>query len=267
MRVIVRALEALGYMWAYRVIDARAFGLPQRRRRVLIVASRSEDPRDVLFGEDHGQEVSAIRNDSGRGFYWTEGRTGLGWAIGAIPTLKGGSGIGIASPPAIWFPARRTVELPTIRDAERLQGFEPDWTLPAERAHGRGARWRLVGNAVCVPMMEWLAEQLRRPSKYSPRLDIDCDSRSGWPNAAWGRAGHTRAHPASAWPTWVPSQTINSFLRYETKPLSFRATDGFLRRAQSSGLTFEAGFLADVAHHRANMRSAERRCVRNRRSE
>lgn len=25
------------------------------------------------------------------GFYWTEGNTGLGWAVDAIPTLKGGS--------------------------------------------------------------------------------------------------------------------------------------------------------------------------------
>ena len=36
---IVSALEELGYHWAYRVVDARAFGLPQRRRRVYLVAS------------------------------------------------------------------------------------------------------------------------------------------------------------------------------------------------------------------------------------
>ena len=32
MRHITDALEDLGYTWAYRVVDARAFGLPQRRR-------------------------------------------------------------------------------------------------------------------------------------------------------------------------------------------------------------------------------------------
>lgn len=34
---IVTALEAMGFMWAYRTVDARAFGLPQRRRRVVIL--------------------------------------------------------------------------------------------------------------------------------------------------------------------------------------------------------------------------------------
>ena len=40
------------------------------------------------------------------GFYWTEGNRGLGWAVDAVPTLKGGSTIGIPSPPAIWDPLR-----------------------------------------------------------------------------------------------------------------------------------------------------------------
>ena len=43
MRYLVDELEALGFMWAYRVVDARAFGIPQRRQRVLLLASRSED--------------------------------------------------------------------------------------------------------------------------------------------------------------------------------------------------------------------------------
>ncbi|MFG3703022.1 DNA cytosine methyltransferase, partial [Micromonospora sp. NPDC047620] len=38
MRHITAALEELGYTWAYRVVDARAFGLPQRRQRVLMLA-------------------------------------------------------------------------------------------------------------------------------------------------------------------------------------------------------------------------------------
>lgn len=43
--VIIAAIEALGYRWAYRVIDSRAFGVPQRRERVYIVASLDGDPR------------------------------------------------------------------------------------------------------------------------------------------------------------------------------------------------------------------------------
>src|SRR5690606_31593200 len=49
---IVTALEQLGYTWAYRVIDSRCMGLPQRRERVYIVASKVGDPRDVLLAQD-----------------------------------------------------------------------------------------------------------------------------------------------------------------------------------------------------------------------
>ncbi|MBD0324145.1 MAG: DNA (cytosine-5-)-methyltransferase, partial [Aldersonia sp.] len=38
MQHITDALADLGYTWAYRVVDARAFGLPQRRQRVLMLA-------------------------------------------------------------------------------------------------------------------------------------------------------------------------------------------------------------------------------------
>src|SRR4051812_35260211 len=55
MRYLVDELEALGYRWAYRVVDSRFTGVPQRRRRVLLVASRVHDPRDVLFVDDAGQ--------------------------------------------------------------------------------------------------------------------------------------------------------------------------------------------------------------------
>ena len=46
------ALGQLGYGFAYRVLDAQYFGVPQRRRRVFVVAHSSGDPRraaQVLF--------------------------------------------------------------------------------------------------------------------------------------------------------------------------------------------------------------------------
>jgi site-specific DNA-cytosine methylase len=49
---IVAALEALGYdSWAHRVICSAAFGVPNRRKRVFIVASWSGDARDVLLSQ------------------------------------------------------------------------------------------------------------------------------------------------------------------------------------------------------------------------
>src|SRR3954454_8148112 len=91
MRYLPEELGRLGYRWAYRVVDARAFGLPQRRQRVILLASRTEDPRPLLLDEDAEPAEQPLLADSFCGFYWTEGLRGLGWAVDAVPTLKGGS--------------------------------------------------------------------------------------------------------------------------------------------------------------------------------
>src|SRR5262249_43455119 len=96
--VIIESIDALGYQWAYRVGASLAFGLPQRRERVFLLASRSEDPRGVLFADSAERpEPPSPWHSVACGFYWTEGVRGLGWAVDAVPTLKGGSTVGIPS--------------------------------------------------------------------------------------------------------------------------------------------------------------------------
>lgn len=247
---LTTALEELGYQWAYRVVNTRAFGLPQRRRRVLLLASTTEDPRGVLLAQDHGAPEPRHPAGEACGFYWTEGVRGLGLAIDGVPTIKGGSTIGIPSPPAIWLPGKG-VYTPEIRDAERLQGFPADWTLPAVegRARGLGHRWKLVGNAVSVPVAEWVGRRLAEPRLYSDALDVELHATDRWPNAAWGGpAGRFRA-PVSEWPEDNPAPGLMEFLEHDLKPLSERASLGFLKRANSGRLRFPTGFLADVAEH------------------
>lgn len=41
-------------------------------------------------------------------------------------------------------------------EAERLQGFEDDWTA----GESDSARYRMCGNAVAVPVIKWIAERL-----------------------------------------------------------------------------------------------------------
>ena len=123
---------------------------------MLLLASRTEDPRLPMLGADIPGTEPRFSGDQLCGFYWTEGSRGLGWAIDALPTLKGGSTLGIPSPPAIWDPKDGSITTPDIRDAERLQGFEADWTEPAAEVPGvrRSHRWKLVGNAVSVPVAQ-----------------------------------------------------------------------------------------------------------------
>lgn len=257
---VTSALSELGFTWAYRVVDARAFGLPQRRRRVIIVASRTEDPRTVLFAEDASEHVILDDGLVPCGFSWTEGRAGLGWAIDGVPTLKGGSALGIPSPPAIWFRSRGELATPHICDAERLQGFEPGWT--AVEVDGRpirvGNRWKLVGNAVSVPVARWLGTQLNKPRPFDAALDRGPWERDVWPNAAWGRDGEVRPVYVSEFPRLERYQGLEEFLQYPVAPLSAKATAGFLARARMGRLRFAPGFLEAAERHQVRMESQGR---------
>jgi DNA (cytosine-5)-methyltransferase 1 len=220
---------------------------------VLLLASRDEDPREILFVGDEAEPTWPDPAEVACGFYWTEGLKGLGWAIDAVPTLKGGSTVGIPSPPAIRFPDG-LIGVPEIRDVERLQGFDVDWTSPALTEGTRqGARWKLVGNAVSVPVAQWLGERLSEPQPYVARCDSALAPGDPWPRAAWGVNGSAFRAELSAWPVSQPYQHLADFLRFEIRPLSARATAGFLRRAEESTLNFVPGFLEDVRAHLATM--------------
>src|SRR5713101_7471275 len=187
MAWMVDQFERLGYAWAYRVLDSMGFGLPQRRRRVYFVASRELDPRSVLFADDRPPACTPPPPDLTRplGFYWTEGRSGIGLTVDGIPPLKVGSSLGIPSPPAVLF-ADGEVLTPGIAACERLQGFPPNWTEPAAQLKGtRDPRWRLIVNAVSVPVARWVAERIKVPGQVLDFRRISGQRRRSWPEAAW----------------------------------------------------------------------------------
>lgn len=86
----LRGLEECGYGWAYRVLDAQHFGVPQRRRRVFVVASLRGwqsafavlHERGSLFGHPAPSQASAetVASDTGASpacFRWSNDREGL----------------------------------------------------------------------------------------------------------------------------------------------------------------------------------------------
>ncbi|HTV25132.1 MAG TPA: DNA (cytosine-5-)-methyltransferase [Polyangiaceae bacterium] len=254
--VIITELERLGYRWAYRVVNSEAFGLPQRRQRVFLVASLEADPRGVLFADEAGPPApERARRKRACGFYWTEGIRGLGWAEDGVPTLKGGSTIGIPSPPAIVLPSGEIVK-PDIRDAERLQGFEADWTLPATAVVKRGHRWKLVGNAVTVDVAHWIGERLRSPGNVVVGAGQRVRPGRSWPKAAWNVGDGRHEVDASEWPIARPRTELLRFLQFQPEPLSAKATAGFLERTQRSSLRFPDGFIDTVRGHLARMQRA-----------
>jgi DNA (cytosine-5)-methyltransferase 1 len=259
LRTLVEAFEERGYRWAYRVVNSLGF-LPQRRERVIFVATLTDtDPADVLLSDDVSRSSSRTTSRLDRtahGFYWTEGIRGLGWAVDAVPTLKNGSTVGIASPPAILLPDGDVVT-PDIRDAERLQGFDADWTGPAERIARPSMRWSLVGNAVTAPVAEWLGRRLAEPGQFDRSRDRLHSPGEQWPRSARFDGDRTWAVEIGPFPVWKDRPPLSDFLQFRGKPLSARATRGFLGRTERSRLRFVPGFLERVRAHLSRTERSE----------
>lgn len=251
IRAIVDEFERRGYRWAYRVVDSYGFGLAQRRERVYLVASRTLDPAAVLLSDDAPipRQVSQIGRRP-HGFYWTEGLGGLGWAVDAVPTLKNGSTIGIASPPAVLLADGRIIKI-GVRDGERLQGFDTDWTLPAETVAKPAARWGLIGSAVSVPVATWVGQRLLEPGRYDTKRDLSFPLFGKAPRAAHFDGKQRHAVLIGTDPLGLAPPPLAEFLRDDEPQqlLSAKATAGFLGRAYRAKLRFEPGFIAAVEKH------------------
>lgn len=201
---VVNQLMELGYgSWAYRIVSSAAFGLPNRRRRVFVVASLHGDARDVLLAQGiqgcmggcqevlNGrrcwachQKALAARDPDG-GDEDVSFAIDLGNAMSApgedvVPTFTTCNDRLL-----LLLPDGRRGML-RIEDAERLQGLPTDWTVScypiaapgvipprglrgnnqAELETQTSRRWDLLGNAVTVPVGRWLGERLASPYAY-----------------------------------------------------------------------------------------------------
>lgn len=256
MEVLTKNVEELGYSWCYRTVEGRSFGLPQRRPRVLFLASLNHDPRDIILSQDKPAlnldgKPSDIDMSKIYGFYWTEGSRGVGWAGDSVPPIKGGSTIGIPSPPAVWLPKSDFVGTISINDAERLQGFRKDWTAAVEKVAGirSSSRWRLVGNAVNTRLSKWIASRFDANGKYDCSFDVE-KKKGSWPKAAWGHNGKVYISKVSMYPCHRKMINLSDFLNDPLKPLSIRATSGFLSRTKvCTNVNYSKQFIESLEKH------------------
>ena len=138
-----------------------------------------------------------------------------------------------------------------LEGAELLQGFPPGWTSSAAvDASEVRKRWRLVGNAVSVPVAEWIGHRLVEHSPYDGTKDIRLAPESPWPDAAWGiPSGERWKANVSAWPVRLPHEHLVQFLGNWVAPLSRRAARGFLDRVLASTLKVDPQFIIDLLLH------------------
>lgn len=245
MQRLVTEFEEIGYEWAYRVLDSMGFGLPQRRRRVYFVASTDVDPRTILFADETVPIPTSEKPSLGKplGFYWTEGRSGIGLTVDGIPPLKVGSSLGIPSAPAVLFPDGEVL-MPSIDTCERLQGFPSGWTMTDnQRTRTKNPGWRMVGNAVSVPVAQWVAERINLPGAVLDFQRVPFQECRRWPDAAWNVGDGRVGVIASDKPIETRTPSIAEFRDCAWTRLSSRALDGFIRRAIEGGLWVPDGFL------------------------
>ena len=220
MGAILGALGDLGYGYAWRVLDAQHFGVPQRRRRVVIVGHLGTPwgaPAEVLLEPESGggdlatltgqgsrpagdaagrtpahRVGSALTAHHGRmsaddasseddvnlitGFHLTQDPVS-GRMAPAIGARSGGNGVAVGS----------VVRRLTPLECERLQGAPDGWT----DGQSDSARYRQLGNAVAVPVFEWVARRL---------VDVDAQIRGkvGASTRASLRLVHGTAHAGRA---------------------------------------------------------------------
>lgn len=163
-RTILNALGELGYDIAWRILDAKYFGTPQRRRRVYIVGSLGgPSAAGVLF--DEGAIESVPRSGVGKkDLAPREFPTGLGAADHFVIQHAAIGRSHSAGPGAKGF--RNDGESYTLDSRGSSDAVCATVTPFRVRKSSRlskgldSRRYRAVGNAVCVNIIEWLGKRI-----------------------------------------------------------------------------------------------------------
>ena len=174
---VVSTLDEFGYCVSWRVLDAKYFGTPQRRRRVYIVASFGTfGSAEVLFEPGANNQVYRAglgkkdfitdRSEIGIGkepYYLVQHAT-IGRKASAGPQAKGYRNDG----EAYTLDSRGSADVVCAT-------VTPFRVREDTRISGRvdGNRYRAVGNAVAVPIIEWLGHRINKVNKMLYEENID----------------------------------------------------------------------------------------------
>ena len=164
--VILQTLSSLGYGVAWRLLNSRYFGVPQSRTRVYICCWKQNPIKalNVMFDREgaakpQNERIDFITEESEPNDYpkvpkvayclaASSGRhTGTDWSRTYVVCKDG---------------VRRLSPV----ESERLQGFPDNWTLPSEESFNdeniNTLRYTAIGNAVSVPVVEWVASRVKK---------------------------------------------------------------------------------------------------------
>ena len=165
MGAVLGSLAERGYGFAYRVLDAQYFGVPQRRERVVIVGRLGDSgaaPAQVLLEPESGTRHPRPRFATWPGAArWATSRVG-GAVVSTLTAHHARSSI-VPMTYQKALTAAGIVNNTTVRrltplECERLQGHPDGWT--AVDGMSDSQRYKQMGNGVAVPVFEWVARRL-----------------------------------------------------------------------------------------------------------
>ena len=179
---------------AWRILDAQYFGVPQRRRRVFLVASnRDRRVAQILFeqpGESRNLGQGRKKGEESSAFIESSFGTYRESDVGGTVKRKGGAMSGgsetllvskIGATLSTGFGGRGVdadqicngnyvLNYPKVRkltpvECERLQGFPDNYTRIAWRNKTAEQcpdtpRYMAIGNSMAVPVMRWIGERV-----------------------------------------------------------------------------------------------------------
>lgn len=163
-KVLLETPDKLGYGVSWRVLDAKYFGTPQRRRRVYLVASFGNlSAAEVLF-EPGGIKIAARAGlgerktsseshgaDNHEASLYTIQHAGIGRKHTAGPQAKGYRNDG----EAYTLDSRRASD--AVCTPDDAFGVRDAARIPAGLD---GHRYRAAGNAVTVQVAEWIGRRI-----------------------------------------------------------------------------------------------------------
>lgn len=185
-QIVIDTLLDNGYPYiAWRVLNARSFGLPQERRRLFIVASKDKARAESLHSRiPVVEQCQSSVHQPAYGFYWTGGKRSICFSSGYVPTLKIGSTDERGRAPVAVFYNNHVRKL-SPSEFLALQGFTD---VSTERLSA-SAVLRMAGNAVAVPVGQFVVDTVFNPKPMDGfRSEFGIISQAGiWENdIPWG---------------------------------------------------------------------------------
>lgn len=158
---------------AWRVLDAKFFGLPQQRRRLYLIAGDKDfHPEDILFEKHTHQSQEFPSYDlcfEKDGYSFEIFREYTDCLYAAYGTKWNGNAA--ATNGSLFVVQDERIRRLSPLETERLMGFPDDYTaLPKAK---KTNRYQATGNSWAVPVVNWLGSRLVNAEQYSLGLTPD----------------------------------------------------------------------------------------------